>query len=294
MISSDDFTQVTLESKPLFDKHYKKYPPIHSDNVFATMVAWNEYAHYEYVFFDDTLILKVTVDGIVQFRPPIGKFNKETFDMLMKLAKKDGSEYPISLITDDVKEWIGKNYNSISFAALPEYADYVYRCKDLASLEGSDYRKIRNRLNKFVKNFKYETETISEGNISEVKQFLKRWCIWRECADDPLLDYERKAVIFSTDYFIELELSGIAVRVNGRIEAISIFEQMNQSTVVVHFEKGSSEYDGIYKLINKETAKIVENHAQFINRESDMGNQGLRQAKESYHPYSMIKVFKLI
>jgi len=293
MISSDDFTQVTLESKPLFDKHYKKYPPIHSDNVFATMVAWNEYAHYEYVFFDDTLILKVTVDGIVQFRPPIGRFNKETFDILMKLAKKDGSEYPISLITDDVKEWIEKNYNSISFAALPEYADYVYRCKDLASLEGSDYRKIRNRLNKFVKNFKYETETISEGNISEVKQFLKRWCIWRECEDDPLLSYEKKAVMFSTDHFTELGLSGIAIRVNDHIEAISIFEQMSPDTVVVHFEKGSPHYDGIYKVVNMETARIVEGDVAFINRESDMGNPGLRKAKKSYRPHHMIQVYKM-
>ncbi len=69
MLSSDDFTQVALESKPLFDTHYKKYPTIHSDNVFATMVAWNEYAHYEYVFFDESLILKVTVVGSITGTP---------------------------------------------------------------------------------------------------------------------------------------------------------------------------------------------------------------------------------
>jgi len=293
MLSSDDFIQVTLESKPLFDTHYKKYHPIHSDNVFATMVAWSEYAHYEYNFFDESLIFKVTVDGIVQFRPPIGKFSKETFDMLIKLAKKEGSEYPISLITEDVKEWIEKNYNSISFVDMPEYADYVYRSKDLASLKGSDYRKIRNRLNKFVKNFEYDTETISEDNISEVKRFLKRWCIWRECEDDPLLSYEKKAVMFSMDHFSELGLSGVAIRVNDIIEAISIFEQMSPDTVVVHFEKGSPYYDGIYKVVNMETARVVEGDVAFINRESDMGNPGLRKAKKSYRPDYMIQVYKI-
>jgi hypothetical protein len=99
--------------------------------------------------------------------------------------------------------------------------------------------------------------------------------------------------MFSTDNFIELGLSGIAVRVNNRIEAISIFEQMNHDTVVVHFEKGSPDYDGIYKLINKEVASIVEKEYTYINRESDMGNPGLRKAKKSYRPDHMINVYKI-
>lgn len=68
---------------------------------------------------------------------------------------------------------------------------------------------------------------------------------------------------------------------------------MNPDTVVVHFEKGSPYYDGIYKVVNMETARIVEGDVTFINRESDMGNLGLRKAKKSYRPDHMIKVYKL-
>ena len=99
--------------------------------------------------------------------------------------------------------------------------------------------------------------------------------------------------MFSTNYFTELGLSGVAIRVNDHVEAISIFEQMSPDAVVVHFEKGSSYYGGIYKIVNMETVCIVEDNVSFINRESDMENPGLRKAKKAYGPDHMIKVYKL-
>jgi len=197
------------------------------------------------------------------------------------------------MITEDVKQWMEKEYGISPFHAHPEFADYVYRSSDLANLEGSKYRKIRNRLNKFKKHFNYQVVTASDENIDEIKRFLKRWCIWRDCEDDPLLSYEKNAVMYSMNHIEELGLSGIAIRVNDHIEAISIFEQMNKETVVVHFEKGSPYYDGIYKAVNMETARLVQQDALYINRESDMGNPGLRKAKESYRPDHMIPVYHL-
>jgi hypothetical protein len=81
--------------------------------------------------------------------------------------------------------------------------------------------------------------------------------------------------------------------VNDKIEAISVFEGINPETAVVHYEKGSPDFDGIYKAINQETAKILERDYKFINRESDMGLPGLRKAKLSYKPIRFIEVFNL-
>ena len=293
MLSIDDFIPVTLETKKDFDQVYSKYPPVHSDYVFTTLVSWSDYAHYSYVLVDDAIIIKTRIDDTVYFRPPLGKYSKETFYDLIKLAKKEGSDRPLTMITEDAKQWIEKEYAISSFHPHPEFADYVYKSSDLATLEGSKYRKIRNRLNKFKKHFDYQVVTVSLENMDEVKRFLKRWCIWRECEDDPLLSYEKNAVMYSMNNIEELGLSGIAIRVNDHIEAISVFEQMNKETVVVHFEKGSPYYDGIYKAVNMETARIVQKYALYINRESDMGNPGLRKAKESYRPDHMIPVYHL-
>jgi len=293
MLSLNSFKPVELDAKNFFDEHYLKYIPNHSDNVFTTMISWMDYANYEYLFYNDSLCIKTTVDDIIQFRMPIGKKSKELFDSLLQIAQKENLEYPFGLIENDGKKWVKENYPESNFIPTPEYFDYVYLSSDLASLSGSKYAKIRNRLNKFEKNYDFEIEKVSDVNSSEIKQFLKRWCIWRDCEKDPLLKYERRAINYSIDNFIDLGLSGITVIVDGRIEAISIYEAMNSDTIVVHFEKGSVDFDGIYKLVNNETAKLVEKEFSFINRESDMGNPGLKKSKISYRPHHMVEVHKM-
>ena len=291
MLSLDDFKPVELEDKHLFDKHYAKYPPVHSDNLFTTMISWMNYGKYRYVFLEDDLIIMSQVENQIRFRPPSGKRNKNIFDQVIKLAKQQNSKYPFSLIDTQTKEWLSKSYPKLEFISHRDYFDYVYLASDLAELSGSNYSKIRNRLNKFKRNYSYKIERVSEENMAEVKEFLKRWCLWKDCDSDPLLENEKKAILYSISHFFELGLSGILMRVNGNIEAIAVYEGMSSDTAVVHYEKGSPDYDGIYKAINQETAKLLQKDFMFINRESDMNLPGLRQAKMSYHPHHMVEVF---
>ena len=74
---------------------------------------------------------------------------------------------------------------------------------------------------------------------------------------------------------------------------MSIFERLNADTALVHFEKGIEDYEGIYKAINAETAAVLAKDFEFINRESDMGVAGLREAKTRYHPHHMVEVSTL-
>lgn len=291
MLSIDDYKPIELKDKEIFDKHYKKYPPVHSDNVFTTLISWKDYANYCYTFFENNLLIMSQIKDKIQFRPPSGKINKNIFNQILKLAKEQVSDFPIVLIDSTTKEWIEKNYPKLKLTPKRDYFDYVYLSSDLANLEGSDYGKIRNRLNKFNRRFEHTFEEINEENFSEIKKFLKRWCLWRDCESDPILESEKKAILYSMDHFFDLKLSGIAIRINDKIEAISVYEKMNPDTVIVHYEKGSPDFDGIYKAVNQETAKIVQKYAKYINRETDMGIKGLRKAKRSYRPHKMIEVF---
>jgi hypothetical protein len=290
-LSIDDFKPIELKDKPLFDKHYSKYPPVHSDNLFTTMISWKDYGNYEYTFLEDNLIIMSKIKNQIRFRPPSGKFNKNIFDQVLQLAKKQNSTFPFGVIESKTKEWLSKNYPKLELIPHRDYFDYVYQSSDLAELNGSDYRKIRNRLNKFKNNNNYSLEKITENNIDMVKEFLNRWCLWKDCESDPLLEAEKKAILYSISHFFNLELSGIAIQINGDIEAIAVYEGMNPDTAVVHYEKGSPDYDGIYKAINQETAKIIQKDFNYINRESDMGLPGLKKAKMSYHPHHMVEVY---
>jgi len=293
MLSIDDFKPIKLEDKPVFEKYYSKHPPVHSDYVFTTLISWMHYANYHYAELDDNLILYSNINDQIRFRPPIGEHNKNVFDKVLKLASEQKSDHPFGMIDEKTKNWMQETYPEFSFTEHRDYFDYVYLAEDLAELKGSDYSKIRNRLNKFIRNFQYTVEEISHDNFEEIKEFLKRWCLWRDCGSDPFLDNERKAILFSMDNFFELGLSGILIRINNQIESIAVYEKMSQDTAVVHYEKGSPDYDGIYKAINQETAKILQENIKYINRESDMGILGLRKAKESYRPHHMERVFHL-
>lgn len=290
-LSLDDFKPIEIKDKAVFDKHYSNYPPVHSDNLFTTMISWKDYGKYQYTFFENNLIIMSRINDQIRLRPPSGKYNKEIFDQVLRLAKKQNSSYPFGMINSQTKEFIDKNYPEIKLEAHRDYFDYVYLAADLAELAGSDYRKVRNRLNKFKKNTKYNLETITNDNIENVISFLNRWCLWKDCESDPLLEAEKKAILFSISNFFKLGLSGLAININGEIEAISVFEKINNNTAVVHYEKGSPDYDGIYKAINQETAKILQKDFRYINRESDMGMPGLRKAKISYRPHHMVEVF---
>jgi hypothetical protein len=293
MLSIDDFKPVTLEDKQLFDTHYERYPPVHSDNVFTTIISWMEYAKYHYTFLQDNLIIMTKLENVLRFRPPIGKYDRDIFQQLLKLAKREKSDYPLGVIDTQTKDWLSKEYPKLEFTSHRNYFDYVYLASDLAELPGTAYRKIRNRLNKFKRNYAYTTEKIAEVNMDEVRTFLKRWCLWKDCESDPLLENEKKAIMFSMANFFELELLGIAIRIDGKIEAISVYEQMDPDTVVIHYEKGAPDYDGVYKAINAEAAKLIQKEFKFVNREPDMGLPGLRKAKMSYRPHHMVEVYHI-
>jgi len=290
-LSLDDFKPIELKDKAVFDNHYAKYPIVHSDNLFTTLISWKDYGKYQYTFFENNLIIMSRINDQIRLRPPSGKYNKEIFDQVLKLAKKQNSSNSFGVINSQTKEFIDKNYPEIKLEAHRDYFDYVYLAADLAELAGSDYRKIRNRLNKFKKNTKYSLEKVTKDNIENVRGFLNRWCIWKDCESDPLLEAEKKAIHFSISNFFKLGLSGIAIIIEDEIEAISVFEGINSDTAIVHYEKGSPDYDGIYKAINQETAKILQKEFKYINRESDMGIPGLRKAKMSYRPHHMVELY---
>ena len=291
MISLDDFKPITLDDYEFFTKLYEKYPPMHSDNVFTTMISWKDYGNYNFAFYKKNLIIFTEINNKIRFRAPIGKYDKHIYQELMKLAKTIDSDYPFGFINGDAVTWFSNEFPEIEIVPNRDYYDYVYLSSNLADLSGGDYRKIRNRLNKFITAHKYTIENISEDNINEVKQFLKRWCLWKDCDSIPLLKNEKRAIFYSINHFDELKLSGVSLMINDRIEAVAIFEKMGPDTVVVHYEKGSPYHDGIYKAINFETAKFVKSETTFINRESDMGIPGLRRAKMSYRPHHFVEVY---
>ena len=293
MLEQEDFKPVTITDRNFFTRHYALYPQMHSDNTFTNMVCWNHYAHYRYAFVNRNLILASTIDGTTRFRPPVGPRDPALLKALIRLASEVSDYEPVVLIDPDTATWMRETCCGMNLVPDRNHFEYVYSAADLAELPGKQYLTIRHQINKFRRTCAYAVEPITVANREEVMSFLIKWCEWKGCENDPVLAHEKDAVFFAIDHFNELDIRGLMIRVNHELAAISLFEPLNADTALVHFEKGLPDCEGIYKAINAETAALLAKTFTYINRESDLGVAGLREAKLRYHPHHMVEVYSL-
>jgi len=293
-LSFEDFSPVTLEDRAFFAGHYTRYPQVHSDNTFTNMVCWNHFANYRYAYVDGAVILSSTIGSRTRFRLPIGPRDPDLVRVVLDLAFEIGDDEPVVLIGPESAGFVKSLCPGITISPDRNHFEYVYRSSDLATLHGGKYLSMRRQLNRFRKNCAYTVEPVTPANHAEIKEFLIKWCEWKGCeSGDPVLAHEKDAVFFAVDNFYALGISGLVIRVDQRIGALSLFEPLNSDTALVHFEKGLPDCEGIYKAINAEAAALLAKDYPFINRESDLGVAGLREAKLRYHPHHMVEVYSV-
>ena len=287
MLTLDDFEPVTLADQARFRRQYEHYPQVHSDNTFTNIVCWQHYAHYRRAFVRGSLLICSQIGGEYRFRAPIGPMDPGILDELFALARAESPGGRFFVLEPGARDRIATLRPGLVLHPDRDLFEYIYRTSDLADLPGKRYLTIRRQINRFNRNCSNEVEPIGPENLEEVRVFLNRWCTWKNCETDPILAAEREAVFFAIAHYRELDLQGIAIRVEGDVAAMAIYERLNARTALVHFEKGLPECEGIYKAVNQETAQRLRDDFLFVNRESDMGVPGLREAKTRYHPHHM-------
>lgn len=105
---------------------------------------------------------------------------------------------------------------------------------------------------------------------------------------------ERDAVFAALTHFEALGIVGGVLRVDGLVQAFTMGEMLNAATFVVHIEKADPDIRGLYPLINQEFVRhSVQEPAAWVNREQDMGEAGLRRAKESYYPDHLVEKYRI-
>jgi len=293
MLSLEDFKPVTLADRTFFERHYTLYPQTHSGNTFTNMVCWNHFTPYRYAYVNGNVIISCTTEGVTRFHPPIGPRDPELMRELIRLALDVSDETPIELIDPDTAQWMQELDPGLVLVPDRDNFEYVYRASDLAELPGKKYQKIRSHVNRFRRNCLNYVEPITPQNLEEVMKFLKKWSEWKGCRKNLVLASEVGAARYAVEHFTELSLQGTLIRVDSEIGAISLYERLNADTALIHFEKGLPDCEGIYKAINEETAAVLAGEVEYINRESDLGVGGLREAKLRYHPHHMVEVYSL-
>lgn len=163
--------------------------------------------------------------------------------------------------------------------------DYLYLSSELCSLSGNRFHKKKNLLKQFMKLYDYQYQTLSAACVETVLNMQTEWCRWRDCESSEALLAENDAVARVLAHWNDIPgLSGGIIRIDGVPVAYTLAEPLSADTLVIHFEKAAGGVKGAYQAINNLFCADVGKNYTYINREQDLGDEGLRQAKLSYNP----------
>ena len=224
--------------------------------------------------------------------------------LLSESAKSTGGELAFSNITLEEKDILLEFFPSAKVVAMPESADYIYRTENLSTLTGKKLSRKRNHIHQFEKQYEdFTFEPLTVQNFLAVREVEEKW--FKENTSQAVeagnfsdLEIEKEIIFYALDNFETFSkncgMTGGLLFVSGIPVAFCIASLLSQKVTDIHFEKCLSSYarDGGYAVINNEFAKTVK--TEFINREEDLGIEGLRKAKLSYYPERVLEKFSLV
>ncbi len=290
-----NFKSPTPEDKDWVRAIFRSTDTLGCDNCFGNIFFWRNFSKIKILKYEN-FILRCYTDNVEKYRFPFGSGSlKEAVEILMQDAYEKRNKMIFSGITESEKDKLQKIIpGKFDYIEERNKEDYVYNTKDLIELKGKKYHSKRNHVVNFKRLYNWSYEDIGKDNLDECKKFTDLW-FERNLANkgDKILE-EKKALSSALSYFDYFDLMGGIIRVDSKITALTIAEKINNKAVDICFEKAFTEYNGIYAVINNEFAKRNLMSFDYINREEDLGIEGLRKSKSSYHPAMLIKRYEAI
>jgi len=259
--------------------------PLVSELSFANLYLFRHVHRYLLTAVSDSLvILGCGYDGQPYFLPPISGHRVETACRLLAEGK--------TLYGAEERFIAGHLADSCyRIDADRDNDDYLYLRSDLAELPGRRFHKKKNRINYFTSRHRYSVEPFCRDHLHSARKLLDEWS--RVNSDDLSRSFpaETAAAHEGLELAEELGLSGVVVLTDKGVSAFALGEKLNDSTYVCHFEKADPFLEGAAQLVNREFSRGISAEYTYLNRAQDLGQSGLREAKNSYHPVEMIRKF---
>ena len=288
-----EFKELTKDDKKIFDKYLRLTYHENSAFNFTNFYMWRKYYNLSWATIDDALIIKYDdnflqpfcaddkVESAVKFI--VDEYRKNPAEYIFINAERN--------FTAQLEKIDGLNFE---FVPLRDRFDYVYNTQDLINLSGRRYHRAKNLINAF-RNL-YPSASYTTDFNDEIKKLcvdrLNIWYTEHDLNEYPALPFERNAILELLDDFNFFEIKFGAIMLGDKVIAFSFGERLNEDTAVIHIEKADFDVKGAYAVINQKFAQSWSD-LPFINREEDLGIEGIRSVKESYKPVKMIEKFNV-
>jgi len=290
-----NFKVLTLEDRAAIHERLWAYQPQTSELTFVNLYIWRNYYQLKWCVDGASLLLLAEHEDRFFALPPVGPPSRlaVTRRLLQWLHATRGNMAPFIGRADQRLVAELAEADDLVISARRDHYDYVYRSVDLGTLKGRRYSKKRNHINQFLREYEYTYAPLTADIIPNCLALAEVWCQQRLCDEDISLMHEFCGIRDTLNNFRVLGIAGGVIWVKDKVQAFALGELLNAQTAVVHIEKANPNFHGIYPIMTRGFSAQRWQEVEFINREQDLGEPGLRRAKKSYYPEHLVEKFEV-
>lgn len=293
-----EFSPVTLKDHSSLDPFLKEYGSASCQHSFPAMLGLKAKYGDEFCFVDDVLFIHRSLldhDGFRVYLAPLGNISRD-FDRNISILLDDAhchhARVSFETVTGEFKDMLSSAMpDTFEADYVRDMSEYLYSVSDFSRLSGKALAAKRNRVGAFFSAYsgRVRIEDINSSNIGDVHEFTLRWFEEKMVSDHDLgLESEFKAIPVYLDNFDLLGFKGVSVYLDNSLVGYAAGFPLSSDTMDEVIEKGRRDITGIYQLLCHEFATRCSRDFLFVNREEDLGVEGLRRSKLSYGPVRLL------
>jgi len=288
-----EFCRLTFAQREPYNDILFNSPPRGCEYSFANLYLWGR---QQVAFIHDCVAFFSHFHGKSVYPYPIGNGDKKAvIEAIIQDSRKRGIPCRLTGMTNADREELEALFpGRFHIRTERDSFDYVYDIQDLADLKGRKFQKKRNHVNRFRNEHPdFQVLPLNSCNLAKPRLMVDDWYRIR-MREDPEGNYllENIAMARAFQHYAALGMEGIALVDGDEILAVTMGTRMSPDTFDIHFEKAREDVEGAYSAVNCEFARYLRlkyPEVRFLDREDDLGLEGLRKAKLSYNPHHMVE-----
>ena len=285
------FRPITAADADLLRSFTTESKCMNCDMNVANLCSWQFLYHTECAVVEGFLVLRFVLDGHVTYMKPIGKGDlRHVLELLMADARSLGDTLRVACVCPCAQALMDESMpGAFTYSVNRDKSDYLYLREKLVTLSGKKLQPKRNHISKFKRMYPhYEYRPLTADLVPECIRLGEEWCQTSDSGLWHAMQAEQRMIAYALQHIDELHILGGALFVEGRMVAFTFGARINAEAFDVCVEKADTAYEGAYAMINHEFVSWLPEEIVYINREEDLGLEGLRRAKLSYYPDLML------
>ena len=294
------FKDIDMESRELLNPYFDLVDYEACEYCFNTLYMWQHLYKTGYYIGDGFAVIVAEYEGNTFSILPLAK--KEDMPRVIKFVidyfEKEQKKIYFRGITKEVVDYLKENYpDKFDYTEERDLFDYVYDGDSMRELKGRKNVKKRNHINYFLKEYegRFEYRLLDENDFDACLKLVEEWTSNKEENGQVDEEMEEELIgikkLFNSFPVIKDKLKIAGIFIDGKLEAFTMGEYLNPNMALIHIEKANPEIRGLYPYINQPFLVNEFSDVEFVNREEDLGIEGLRKAKLSYHPVKFVEKY---